>query len=493
MTSIRRSIAISVVERYASIALSLIAFIVIARILTPNDIGLFSLGAAIVALAQVVRDFGVAAYLVQEPELTNDRVRTAFGITCVLGVALFLVTLVASPIAGHFYSDPRLVEVLYILGLNFLLIPFGSTSLALLRREMRFDAICIINLSASVTNLATALILAALDQGYLSLAWASVVGTATTTALALGLKHTDGLLSPSFSEWRRVLRFGSQLTATGMITEVAMNINDLVIGRVIGVTAVALVSRAQGVMNVMHRDLLGAVANVMFPALSQVRREGGDVDGVYQRSLAIISVVAWPFYGLLALYPLESLRLLFGPQWDAAASLVPLFCLAGAAAVFWKMIPPLLQAMGRPDLLMMAEIIIQPSRIAGLVAILVVFESLAAYAAGFALVYVLCWPIFEHYRRVALARNCSLLAGPVFQSVTVTCVALAIPAAVAVAQFFTIIPEHSTWSFIGIAITAAIMWTVSCRLLAHPIAKDPMFTFMWDLLSLRRLISHVRD
>src|SRR5207248_653017 len=154
-------------------------------------------------------------------------------------------------------------------------------------------------------------------------------------------------------------------------------------GRVVSVTAVGLVSRAQGVMNLMHRDLLGAVATVMFPALSNVRREGKDVDAVYQRCLAIISVVAWPFYGFLALFPRDALRLLFGPQWDAAAGLVPLFCIAGAAAVFWKMIPALLQAVGRADLLMRAELVIQPSRIALLVAVLWFSKSLTVYAAGF--------------------------------------------------------------------------------------------------------------
>ena len=149
---------------------------------------------------------------------------------------------------------------------------------------------------------------------------------------------------------------------TNIITELSMNINDLVVGRVMGLSAVAFVSRAQGVMNLTHRDVLGAVASVMFSAPSRVRREGGDLEAIYKRGATIISVVAWPFYGFLAhLTRRNALRLLFGSQLDAAAGMVPLFCLAGAVAVLGKMAPSLLQAAGRVDLLMRAEFIIQPT------------------------------------------------------------------------------------------------------------------------------------
>jgi O-antigen/teichoic acid export membrane protein len=68
MVSLRRSMAISIAERYLSIALTLVSFVVVARLLTPTDIGLFSIASAIVGVAQVVRDFGVGSYLVQENE-----------------------------------------------------------------------------------------------------------------------------------------------------------------------------------------------------------------------------------------------------------------------------------------------------------------------------------------------------------------------------------------------------------------------------------------
>lgn len=62
MTSVSRSLLISLSECYFLIALQLVSFVVLARLLTPEDIGLYSVSAAFIGLAHVVRDFGVGSY-----------------------------------------------------------------------------------------------------------------------------------------------------------------------------------------------------------------------------------------------------------------------------------------------------------------------------------------------------------------------------------------------------------------------------------------------
>lgn len=46
MTSIRRSLAFSLIERYALIGLGLVSYVLIARVLTPEEIGIYSVTAA---------------------------------------------------------------------------------------------------------------------------------------------------------------------------------------------------------------------------------------------------------------------------------------------------------------------------------------------------------------------------------------------------------------------------------------------------------------
>src|SRR4051794_9380109 len=83
--SLRSSIFVSFLDKYLQISLTLVTTVILSRILTPAEVGLFSVGIAIITITHVFRDFGIANYLVQETELTEARVSTAFSLSLAFG------------------------------------------------------------------------------------------------------------------------------------------------------------------------------------------------------------------------------------------------------------------------------------------------------------------------------------------------------------------------------------------------------------------------
>ena len=83
--SVRRSTYFAFGSRYANILINFVAIVVIARLLTPDEIGVFAVSAAFVTLIQVFRDFGIGNYLIQERTLDRAHVRTAMGIGLLIG------------------------------------------------------------------------------------------------------------------------------------------------------------------------------------------------------------------------------------------------------------------------------------------------------------------------------------------------------------------------------------------------------------------------
>ena len=466
MNSVRGSVLLSFGERYLTLVLGLVSMVVIARLLRPEEIGLFSVASAFVGMAQVVRDFGVGSYLIQESELTRDRIRSALGVTLVIGCSFFVIMGLLAPVIADFYDEPRLVPLLRILAASFLAIPFGSTSLAILRRNMAFRSVVIINIVSVLVSTIVSVGLAWSGVGPASLAWGMLAGVTTTAIAALVMGSAETRVAPGFRQWRRVVQYGSRSTATGVITEVAMNMNDLVVARVMGFGPAAILSRAQGVMNLYHREALGAVRSVAFPAFARVHRAGGDLEAAHVESLGGVTAAGWTFYGFVAIFPLEILRFLFGPQWDAAAPLVPIFSLAGAMAAVWSLVSSVLLATGRVDLNMRAELVVQPLRILLLIGVVLYLRNLAGYAWTFALVFGVCipvlfWfkqkivptavvPMFRILSRSAIAATCALVA-----PVTVK---LFVPGPISVPVL------------LAVGFCTAVSWVLAIVLVGHPLA-----------------------
>lgn len=475
MSGIRIGLLISVSERYVLALVALASSMLVARLLTPEEIGIYSVSVAVIAIAQVLRDFGIGSFIVQAREVTEDILRTAFGLSLLVGTGLFAAVYLLAPLASRFYAEPALVETLYISSLNFLILPFCSISMSLLRREMRFKAIATINVVAAVLGAAAVVLSAVLGAGPNSMAIGSVVASLATGMGTWIAREDRKFLFPALTEWRTLIKYSSQATAASAVTSLAVSSNDLVLGKVLGFGPVAIISRAQGLMNMFHRDMMMAVRNVAFPAFAKAHRDGLDLESKYISSVTAITAFAWPFYATLAVFPLEIIRLLFGDQWDAAVPMVPVFALAGAISATVSLALPLLTASGRIDLTTRAELTVQPLRFGLIAGAAIIFGNTMACALAYLLITALALPVFYRYKGMAIANDFKRLFAGLGKSFMITATTMAIPLAISIMGGV----DRSAplpWVHFGLAVVATvIVWPLALHALQHPISRDEAF------------------
>lgn len=471
MSTVRRSLGFAFLERYLLIGLQLLSFTMLARLLTPPQIGLYSVSMALISMAQVVRDFGLANYLIQRKDLNATDVGSALGVSLLLGISLFLGINAAAPWIADFYGEAGLAGIVRIISLNFLILPFNSISIALLRREMRFDQLMRVNVAAAIIGTFTTLGLAWAGAGSKSLAYGEVCSS-ITIAVGVSLSGAWGRLArPQLQRWRDILHFGGPVTAANVVTSVSMDINDLAVGKLLNFTQVAISSRAQGLMNLFHRDIMNTVRSVAYPAFARANREGESLEQRYVQSLGACSAFAWPFYGFVALFSLEVLRLMFGPQWDASAPLVPIYCLAGAVSVLNGLIPTVMLAAGHSKLVALADLIIQPVKALLLIAVLWQWRALEPLALGFLAMAVAAVPYFYAFKQRCLPSDFPAIGRELARNAVLAVFALLPPGLIA--QWLRPAGEALTLPvWLGCAALTCLLWLVGLRVLGHPVYAE---------------------
>jgi O-antigen/teichoic acid export membrane protein len=125
-------------------------------------------------------------------------------------------------------------------------------------------------------------------------------------------------MTPSLKEWRRIAAFGGFASGANLVGTIGVNIAELIIGRMLGFSAVAYYSRAMGLLNIFRMTVQATVLSVALPAFADQYRAGIDMRPDYGRAAALMTGLAWPFYGMLALLAQPVIRLLYGRQWDEA-------------------------------------------------------------------------------------------------------------------------------------------------------------------------------
>ena len=349
MNATRHSLLFSFAEKYTVLLLGIVATMILSRLLTPAEVGVYSLGAVLVALAQVVRDFGVGQYLIQEKQLDRGKLRAALATSVLVAWLLALLVLAASAPLAKFYDEPRLRPVLQLLSINFILIPFSALTMPMLRRQLRFRAIYLINAANSATNLLVAVGLALLGHSYMSMVWAALAGTAAALLASLLLRPRELPWLPARKGMGAIAAFGAVSTGGGLIDEASVAAPDLIIGKLIDIESLALFGKAQSILNLFNQLITSAISPVVFPLFAQQDREGGQGGAApaYLRTVSYMTALAWPFFFFLGCMALPLVKLLYGQQWLACVPLIRIMCLSSAVYSMFSMARYLLVATGQ--------------------------------------------------------------------------------------------------------------------------------------------------
>lgn len=326
--STRNSLFFSFLDRYASLAITIISSMAIARLLTPAEIGVFSVTVVLLSFVSTIRDMGAGQYLVQEKELTTERIRAVWAVQLGLGLAMACVVLLASYPVALFYDEPRMRNVMLVVALNYVINPFGSLTYAWLSREMRFESIAVMRFSSVLSGALVATWLAWLDFGPISLAFGSLTSTVVNALVAVYFRPKSFPWLPGLGEIRRVLSFGSKLTISVIVNDLAISAPELLLAKLQSVTAAGLYSRSSGLVQMFYRLFIDSVSSVCLPWFAKQSRERGGFVEPFFKATSYVTAFGWSFCLVIVCLAQPIVRLLYGNQWDQSVDLARFLAVA---------------------------------------------------------------------------------------------------------------------------------------------------------------------
>lgn len=329
MSAVRRSLLYSFANNHLGMLLQLASSMVIARLLTPTEIGIFAVAAVFAALASAFRDFGIAEYLIQAKELTTEKIRAAFGLNILVSWSIAVLLLSASSPVATFYEQAGIAQVMRVQALNFFLIPFGAITMAYHRRKLNYQPLFIAGLWANIVGILVAVGGALSNLSYMSLAWSSFANVVVFLIVALIYRPVELPQWPSFRGMAEVFHFGWRAVTIYLLGQLGKSAPDAVIGRVIDMPSVAFFSRADGLVEIFRRAILNTVGHVCLPYFSAAVRAGEPIASAYVRSSALMLGIGWPFLLCTAIAAESIIRLFYGSQWGASVPLAHIICVAG--------------------------------------------------------------------------------------------------------------------------------------------------------------------
>lgn len=348
MANLRRSLIINFFSSSGATLLKFAVSIILARMLSPGEIGVYSMTLVFVNFAHVFRDFGVTQYLQREAELTPEKIRSATGVvytsSWLIAAALFF----SSAALGDWFGEPEIVPVMRVLALGFILIPFGSVTSALLARELAAEKQAWVNAAGTISFCVSCLVLAKLGFGSMSLAWANLINIAACVLAFIPLRPRGLPWLPSFSHWRSVVNFGAGALLSNTAIAISDAIPDILLGKLGSASQVGLLSRANSTVLIFIHVAGSTVSYGALSYMSQIFHRAESLVPLLTRATALLTGVGWAALALTAVLGKDIVLALYGPTWlEAVPAILPL-ALGAMIGMTFHYIPLAVTAVGRP-------------------------------------------------------------------------------------------------------------------------------------------------
>jgi lipopolysaccharide exporter len=332
---VRRGVAWSLLNNLTLRVGTFAVSIALARILAPEDFGIFAIALTVQTILINLAELGLAADLVRHGNL-ESRGPTIATLSLASSTVLTLIMVTTAPVVATAMGSADATPVIQLMAVTMVLAGIGVVPFAQMQREFMQKQLFAIDAVSLLISTGLTVTLALAGFGAMSLAIARVTAQLTVTLLQFAFTRRRLRFGWNADIARSGFRFGFPLSCAGLLALVLLNVDYVLVGRLMGPISLGIYFLAFNISSWPTTIVGTAIRSVAMPAFAQRGRVNGHVDHAdLLRATALTWAVALPIGTALAVLSTQTIHVVYGARWlPAATALVGLGLFGTLRVVF---------------------------------------------------------------------------------------------------------------------------------------------------------------
>lgn len=291
-------------------------FIVLARLLTPEDFGVMASALMVISFSQIFWEAGMGKALIQRQTDKALSANFAFFVNVFLGV------LVASSlyffsgyIASTIFNDDRVSLVLQVMSIQVILGALSSVHIALLQKDMEFKKLFWVRFTTISLPGFASIPLALNGMGYWSLVVGTLVGQFAQVIILWKISDWRPCFDFNIKVSKDIGIFGAWAATSGILTWFYIWVDSLIVGAYLGSSELGIFRIGSQFPIMIFALVFAPITPVLYSHLSKISQNVNKITTTVLNILKVVTLIAIPISMLIFAYSLEIQIVLFGDQW----------------------------------------------------------------------------------------------------------------------------------------------------------------------------------
>jgi PST family polysaccharide transporter len=311
--------------------------VVLARMLGPHAFGTYAVAWVALLAMLSLNDLQVSLAIVRWPGDPAEIAPTVTTIAVTGSVAMYAVCFCGAPAYASAMGAPAAADVIRVLAFSVVLDGLVCTPVGLLDRSFRQDRRMIVDQVNGWLGALVSIGLAWAGLGAMSLAVGRISGAVAAAVLYIAFSPEPLRFGFDRARARALLKYGTPLAGSTVVVFAVTNVDQLVVGRVLGATALGFYVLALNLATWPVAMFSMPVRNVAPAAFARLQHDHEAMRAAFLSSAALLCAVALPICMVIGGSATPLIRFAYGARWLPASRVLLWLSLLAALTIFFQL------------------------------------------------------------------------------------------------------------------------------------------------------------
>jgi len=295
--------------------LSVLKIAVLARILTPSQFGIYGIALLVLGLLETLTETGINIFLIQEKGRTEDYLDSAWVVSILRGTFIALIIFFTIPFVVGFFKSPGAVPLLYLVSVVAFIRGFINPMEVQFQKTLHFKKEFFFQSSLFLIDAVFAIALGFVTKSESAMVYGMLMAAVFEVLLSFIVFRKWPKFAIEIHKVKKVIGAGKWVTGAGTFSYLFQNIDNIVIGRVLGTAPLGLYQQAYRISTLPVSEVGQIFNKVTFPIFVKISADMGRLRTAYLKTLLTILGVVLPFGLLVVFFSKPIILILLGPSW----------------------------------------------------------------------------------------------------------------------------------------------------------------------------------
>lgn len=343
------------VARFGAQGIQFITTFILARVLSPAEFGLVGLAGVFLIIANHISQLGISAAIVQEKDLDEEYLSSAFWTNIFIGSVLTVFVFFLSWPAAQFFSNDKLRPIMQVLSLVYFLGSLRIVQNALFTKKLQFKKVAFLEVISVAVSGALSVGMALAGYGVWSLVYGRLAYILTSLVMAWTLSNWRPRLLFDKDKFNQFFNFGLNVMCTNILSSAGGSVSTAVIGKFMNIVSVGIYNMSMNIIYFPGRLTTMILSSVMFPILSHMQEDTPRLRTAYFNVLKTIATITFPALVGMACVAPEFVRVVLGAKWTGIIGPIRVLFIVGMVDSLVATVGSVFCSTGKPDIELKAD------------------------------------------------------------------------------------------------------------------------------------------